>query len=68
MRNIVEKISACPDVRAIVLSSTLDKYWTAGLDSELFMACTPQTILGTGITLELLHDACSRKVSRVCIA
>ena len=32
LRTIVERISASPEVRVIILSSALEKYFTAGLD------------------------------------
>lgn len=36
LKLIVERVSASPDVRCIVLSSGLDKYFTAGLDRMLY--------------------------------
>lgn len=33
MRATVDAISRCDHIRVIVLSSALDKFWTAGLDS-----------------------------------
>lgn len=35
MRKIVEQVSFDPEIRSIVLASSLEKYFTAGLDRKL---------------------------------
>ena len=36
-KSIVERISASPDVRVVILSSALERYFTAGLECEIRM-------------------------------